>query len=371
MNWTTRPGRSARRATVAATLVAVMSALTTQVMPGAPIDQVSAAGPEPAKMSAYLSYTAATQGKASFRRHARFIDEISPSWWRPADAADGSVSLQQKGVTVEDPTFVAEAQAAGTDVWGVVANYHGKGVWRWDIVSKILNSDSLRAAHVRALVQLALDKGYVGIDVDYENGTRAADRAAFTMFVEELAEALHAVGKQLAVTVQPKLSEPGNQPRHRIQNWHAIGEAADEVRIMLYDYWPDNGQASQSPLPWWKAQAKFAVSQIPAHKLMLGAATYGYHWGGADAPLEDLEWRSIEDLRVRMNAVRSLDTTSRSTRFSYTKRSVRHHVWYEDAGAMVSRARVVRKYGMRGMFFWRLGGEHPRMWRAVRAELDR
>jgi len=322
-------------------------------------------------MMAYLSYTAATQGKASFRQNASYIDEISPSWWRPADAADGSLSLQQAGVTVEDTAFVAEAKKAGSDVWGVVANYHGQGQWRWDIVTKILNNPSLRTAHVKALTKLAVDKGYVGIDVDYENGTRAEDRGVFTLFVQELARTLHAADKELSVTVQPKLSEPGNQPRHKIQDWKAIGAVADEVHIMLYDYWPDNGQASQSPLSWWRAQAKFAVTQIPARKLMLGGATYGYHWAGAESPVEDLEWRSMEDLRVRMNATRQLDSTTRSAHYSFTQNSKKHDVWYEDAGAMVLRARVVRNYGMLGMFFWRLGGEDPRMWRRVRAELDR
>jgi len=323
------------------------------------------------KMMAYLSYTAATQGKASFRQHAAYLDQISPSWWRPASAADGSLSLQQPGVTVEDTAFVTEAKDSGSEVWGVVANYHGKGEWRWDIVTKILNDPTLRATHVRALVDLAVVKGYVGIDIDYENGTRAEDRGVFSLFVKELAASLHSAGKQLSVTVQPKLSEPGNQPRHKIQDWQAIGAVADEVHIMLYDYWPDNGQASQSPLSWWRAQATFAVTQIPARKIMLGGATYGYHWAADKEPVEDLEWQSIEDLRVETDSTRQLDTDTSSARYSFQKNSITHHVWYEDAGAMVKRARVVRNYGLLGMFFWRLGGEDPRMWSRVRSELDR
>jgi len=363
--------RTTRRAILAAILMAATIVLSTGATPVLSPSKVAAVSPAPAKMMAYLSYTAATQGKASFRQNADYIDEISPSWWRPANAADGSLSLQEAGVTVEDTAFVAEAKNAGSDVWGVVANYHGKGEWRWDIVTKILNDPALRRAHVQALTRLAVDKGYIGIDVDYENGTRAEDRGVFTLFVQELATALHAADKQLSVTVQPKLSEPGNQPRHKIQDWQAIGEVADEVHIMLYDYWPDNGQASQSPLSWWRAQAEFAVTQIPARKLMLGAATYGYHWAGAKTPVEDLEWRSIEDLRVQKDATRQLDLATKSARYSYTQNSTTHHVWYEDAGAMVKRARVVRNYGMLGMFFWRLGGEDPQMWHRVRTELDR
>ena len=363
--------RTCGRALLLSLLVGALVTIGTTTISDAALEEAAAEPASRPKMMAYLSYTAAAQGKASYRQHGQFIDEISPSWWRPSDAADGSLSLQQPGVTVEDTLFVDEANEAGTAVWGVVANYYGKGQWRWDTVSKLLNDASLRAAHVRALVRLAVDKGYVGIDVDYEHGTRSEDRAVFSLFVRELAVALHTAGKKLSVTVQPKLSEPGNQPRHHIQNWKAIGAVADEVHIMLYDYWPDNGHGSQSPLWWWKEQAEFAVTQIPADKIMLGAPTYGYHWAGDKSPVEDLEWRSIETLRNQVGASRVFDRATRSARYSFQQSGTRHHVWYEDSGALVKRARVVRNYGLRGIFFWRLGGEDPRMWRAVRTELDR
>jgi len=214
-------------------------------------------------------------------------------------------------------------------------------------VTKIINNTSLRTAHVKALVKLAVDKEYVGIDIDYENGTRAEDRPVFTLFVQEQAKALHPAGKKLSVTVQPKLSEPGNQPRHKIQDWNAIGAVADEVHVMVYDYWPDNGQASRPPLSWWTAQASFAVSQIPGRKLMLGAATYGYHWARAKSPVEDLEWRSIEDLRKRMEATRVHDEDTRSAHYTYTQNSTRRHVWLRGCRCTgPSCSRGVRNYGM-------------------------
>ena len=108
--------RAARRAILAVILVGATIVLSTGATPVLSPSKVAAASPAPAKMMAYLSYTAATQGKASFRKNADYIDEISPSWWRPADAADGSLSLQQEGVTVEDTAFVAEAKNAGSDV---------------------------------------------------------------------------------------------------------------------------------------------------------------------------------------------------------------------------------------------------------------
>ncbi len=48
-------------------------------------------------------------------------------------------------------------------------------------------------AHIRALVR---DRGYDGIDIDYEHSA-AADRRTSSDFVTALAVALHADGKQL------------------------------------------------------------------------------------------------------------------------------------------------------------------------------
>lgn len=322
------------------------------------------------KILAYLSGAAATQGKAAFRQHASLIDEVALSWWRPADAADGTLSLQDPGLTKEDSAFVADVQHQGSAAWGVTANYHGHGQWRWDIVSRILNSTTGRAAHVRSLVELAVARNYVGFDVDYEKATRRADGEVFSRFCHELAEAMHQSGKKLSITVHPKLSQPGSEPRQSVQDWATIGAVADEVHIMLYDYAPASGPASQSPLPWWKAQAKFAVTLMPANKILLGAPSYGYLWKGTGRAAKDLEWRSIERLRRKPGTSRVRDPDTHSVHLTYDMGGLPHHVWYEDARALAERAQVVRKYGMGGLFLWRLGGEDPALWRAVRSELD-
>lgn len=321
------------------------------------------------KFKSYMSYTAQTQGKTAYNNFHTYIDEVLPSWWRPADSADGSLVLQEAGVTVEDTAFVTTVRNNGDRVWGVLANYYGSGNWDWTDTHTILNSASLRTAHVNALVTLAVDKGYCGIDVDYEQGTDANDRDPFTNFCTELADALHAVGKELSVTLAPKLSEPGTQTRHQIQDWAALGAVADEIHVMLYDYDPDAGPASQSPFPWWEDTVNFATSLIPAHKILLGGPTYGYHWAGS-AVVEDLEYQDCESLRISKSATRQYHATDRSPFFTYTEASVTHTVYYEDAESLAERATLIREWGLRGMFLWRLGGEDTALWADVSAALE-
>ena len=115
-------------------------------------------------------------------------------------------------------------------------------------------------------MNLAAAGGYDGIDLDYEN-LRASDRAAFTSFVQHLAGALHAQGKLLTVNVYAKTSEPGTWDGPQAQDWWAIGQAADQVRIMTYEYsWSTSPPGPIAPVNWVNDVIGYATSQIPPGK---------------------------------------------------------------------------------------------------------
>jgi spore germination protein len=125
----------------------------------------------------------------------------------------------------------------------------------------------LRTVNITNLVNLAITGGYDGIDLDYEN-LRATDRTAFTTFVREVASALHAQGKLLTVNVYAKTSEPGTWDGPRAQDWQAIGQVADQVRIMTYEYsWSTSSAGPISPVNWVNDVIAFARSQIAPEKI--------------------------------------------------------------------------------------------------------
>lgn len=313
---------------------------------------------------AYISYTDQARGVAAVRANWSRIDEVCPSWWAPA--ADGSIVLQQPGVTVEDTTFVADAKAAGLRVKPALANYYGGGTWNWALLSTILNDPTLRATHVAAVVSLCQNKGYHGIDLDYEHGN-GTDRAVFTTLVQELATALHQVGLLLSVVVHPKQSEPGPSAKTQTQDWAAIAAAADELRVMLYDYDPDAGPTSQSPISWWGNVTTWALTQVPASKLVLGAPTYGYDWvDGQPTNWVDGMWAELEVTRAARGATRNYSTTLEAPWFTYTtSNGVNRTVYYENTQSLTAKAVIVRDNDLHGMHFWRAGGEDPDLWLSI------
>ena len=72
----------------------------------------------------------------------------------------------------------------------------------------MLHHPALLKQHVSAIVALVLAHHYAGIDIDYEN-LHAADRHVFTVFITDLAAALHAHGKMLSVAVFAKTTNAG------------------------------------------------------------------------------------------------------------------------------------------------------------------
>ena len=136
------------------------------------------------------------------------------------------------------------------------------------------------AAQVASIVALTEREHYAGIDLDYEN-LHAGDRQAFTTFVTRLARALHARGKVLSVAVFAKTTNAGTDPRNLAQDYAAIGRAADQVRLMAYDYhWASSPPGPVAPISWVRAVLRYARTQIPASKIILGVPLYGYDWVG-------------------------------------------------------------------------------------------
>jgi spore germination protein len=272
------------------------------------------------------------------------------------------VTVQEAGRVDDSAAAVAALRAGGARVLPAVANYRDK-TWDRTVVAGLLADPARRHAHVARIRELVRQRGFDGIDVDYEH-LATADRAGFTALVSELAAGLHADGKLLAVTLHPKSSEPGPQPKNRAQDYAAVGRVADEVRIMMYDYhWDTSTPGALAPIGWVRRVMTWAATQVPRPKLVLGVATYGYDWVGGRGT--SLMWSEITRRARAVGATAGYDTTVQAPWFRYVDAGgAAHTVWYEDARSTAAKRAVVRELGLGGMHYWRLGGEDPGTWRA-------
>ncbi len=291
------------------------------------------------------------------------VDEISLDWY--VSERDASV-----GAWTEDLGLVAAAHARGVRVLATVADVSVRtGRFTSGLSSRILQKPSRTAAHVAALVDLCVSKGYDGIDVDWE-AVRPRKKDRFSAFIADLAAALHAQGKTLSMALGAKDSEPGTWSAPQSEDYAALGAVVDEFKVMTYDYSYSNSLPGPiAPLAWIDAVLLHAESLVPASKIMMGVPFYGYDWIGRRGT--SVTYDEAEDLVVRYGATVSHDPSGEAT-FGYVDGGGRTHaVYFQDRAALVAKLRLLTTQhpAVRGIAIWVMGGEDPAFWDDVRAAL--
>ncbi len=121
-----------------------------------------------------------------------------------------------------------EGTATGVEVGGgrlLIPTIVGSGEDTAAVVNDILADDSLRQQHVDAIVQLAKDGGFAGIDLEYSSVDPDL-REKFTSFAQALGKALRDDGRRLSLTLPP----PG--PQREAYDWPVLGQAADIIKVL-------------------------------------------------------------------------------------------------------------------------------------------
>src|SRR5579883_2591050 len=139
-----------------------------------------------------------TAGAQTFAAHAEWFDAIHPDWY--ALNADGVSVRALQGA--DDPTVVQAAQAHHVVLMPLIAAVEDPSY-----VRNMIAGAATRSQLEQALVQLATQHGYDGVDIDFEHLWQASDRPGFSAFMTELAQALHAAGKRLSIAMPAQVDD--------------------------------------------------------------------------------------------------------------------------------------------------------------------
>lgn len=290
----------------------------------------------------------------SVQLNAGKLDEANPGWYTVV--ADGSIA---KNWNAENPTWLAAM--SGLDILPTIKNYDDAiGRFNGDLVAQIVNDPQKREAHAENITQLVVLRAYSGIDIDYE-AVPAASRAGLTQFLSTLAAKLHAAGKKLSVTVHAKTSDGDDWKGPGAQDYAQIGQHADSVKIMAYDFhWNGSEAGPISPLQWLEQVTAYAVKTIPAEKVLVGLPWYGYDWVGTRAT--GITFREASNLITTNNLTVGRNADGEAT-FTYGN----HVVFFQDATSYRRKVEMLTaKFpGIGGFAHWRTGAEDPEIWQTV------
>jgi spore germination protein YaaH len=330
---------------------------------------------------------------ASLQDHAASISLVGAQWV----TVDGCGNLSSR----DDQTLNLFALAHGIGVLPSLLTMSG-----W-LNHRLLTDEAVAAQTVGQIVEYVMAEGYPGFDLDLE-GVDPPDRAAYTAFVMALSTALHERGKLLALALPPKTRDTTTGWAGAF-DYAALGAQADLVTIMAYEFsGPFSGPGSIAPYDWVDQVLAFTTSQVPAEKVLLGLAFYGYDWDTTSGRTRPLSYGQAARLAERYQVPIGLDPASRSAVFRYqapagdappagpavpplqheiTNRDAapcpvagppapqppswpalppttirEHEVWLEESASAAARLGLAERYLIGGVATWRLGIEDPRVW---------
>lgn len=275
-------------------------------------------------------------------------------------------------VDLDDQVLIAMAQGGGAAPLMHLSTLTEEGGFSNDLAHLVLNDMAVQGALIDNIQATLKAKGYRGLDVDFEF-VFAGDALPYAAFIRALSERLNPLGYPVVVALAPKISADQPGLLYEGHNYRALGEAANEVLLMTYEWGYTYGPPmAVAPLPNVRQVVEYALTEIPAEKIWLGVPNYGYDW-----PLPFVQGQtratSISNqyavtLAQRYGAEIRYSDYAQSPWFRYTDNGgTVHEVWFEDARSIRAKLALIPEYGLNGAGYWNLMRPFPQNWRILNA----
>lgn len=254
----------------------------------------------------------------------------------------------------EDRWMVRQAAVRGVGAALVLTPLDRMGQFSNFLISALLADEAAQDRLLEQVEQTMAQKGYSALNIDFEY-ILARDRDRFTAFVRRAADRLEA---PVTVCLAPKSSPDQRGQLFDGKDFPALGEAADRVLLMTYEWGYKYGPPlAVAPIDAVRRVVEYAVSVIPAEKISLGLANYGYDW-----PLPFIRGRTVArtigsieavDIARRNRTNIIFDNPSQSPWFQYTDDcGTAHVVWFEDIRSWQAKFDLIREFGLTGVGIW-------------------
>ena len=318
-------------------------------------------------------FTGTEESYASLQAYSDYLDMLSIDVFNVQD--DGTI------VQYDDLGAADYANEHDIPAYACVSNYRDEPLYDFDPALARAAIQTHKETFLSQLVEIAHDERYTGINIDLESIAYSddieADRAAFTAFIDELAARLHAIGKELIISVPAKFAESPDDDWAYPYDLAALGQAADYLQLMTYDQhgpWSEPGPVAG--LDWVEAGTAYAAELVDPAKLLLGLPAYAYDWdlgafaAGEEDAVADLYWTDMPGLLALPGAQVGRDTAADSPFLRYSLDGDEHVVWYEDAASIRAKASLAGRYHLGGIAVWALGQEDASFWQAAHEPLQ-
>jgi len=351
--------------------------------------------------SGWLPYWKQQAGAQDTALNLDKLHEISPFSYEVK--SDGTLVDKLKINEGFWPAWLSAARDMKIKIIPTIAWFDGQGL------HNLLSNKKKRIAHEDAIAKLVKTQNFDGIDIDYE-AKRAETKEYFSTFLYGLAIRLHPMGKTLSCTIETRIpptsrySYTGTPDDYLYSNDYVqINKYCDQVRIMTYDQGiidvdldvtkgGDKLYAPVSDPDWVKKVLTEATKTINPKKIMLGIPTYGYEYQvtaqNGIITYERLRSHTFVQAMARATSTGSVPTRNNAGELSFTyatssyvygvspnltwtlgsalnavlanaktASSTIRFVSFADAKSAEGLIAVAKKFGLRGVVFFKLDGD--------------
>jgi uncharacterized protein YraI len=193
---------------------------------------------------------------------------LNPGEVLPSEIADLVTELYSAGVSLGEGGILLAETLSDVDEGEAYREFLTASATDMGPLQQLLADEAARQAHVQALSDLAIRRGYDGVNLNYR-GVSPAQAEGFTRLVAGLAERLQPAGLQLVVTVPAPIRGAGWWETAGYQ-WTALAAHADRLLVDLPldpDAYIAGGTVDQL-LNW-------AITQVNRYQLLAGINALG------------------------------------------------------------------------------------------------
>lgn len=242
------------------------------------------------------------------------------------------------------------------------------GAFSGELGQVVLENDALQNTLMDSIVAEANRVGrFSDVHFDFEF-LPASMREPYNQFLRKAVARLHPEGLLVSTALAPKTSAAQAGQWYEAHDYRAHGEIVDFVVLMTYEWGYSGGPPlAVSPIGPVTDVVEYALTEMPADKIMLGQNLYGYDWTlpfveGGDYARAVSPQQAITLARENQVAIQ-YDWEAQAPYFFYTdNEGSEHEVWFEDGRSIQAKFDLIQQYQLRGISYWKLGLSFPQNW---------
>ncbi len=293
------------------------------------------------QVSGWVAWWKEKEAYATIEKYHSNLSSISPVWFE----LNTKSKIDEVG-TMDKAAIVSKLKSYGLKVIPTLGSSEIKSTELSTFLNDPIETNLFIDSLITRLTTLKVD----GIDLDFED-IKLADKDKFTAFVTRLEQKTSKNNLTLSVTIHAKT---GNNDWEGSlgQDTQQIGQLADEVRVMAYDYHTkDSGAGAITPTNWLQNVVKYSQQNIPKEKLVIGLPSYGYVWN-KNGDFGDFQYDEFVNFTSKTKPTITRDTESGEQVYNDTA----YVGWLSDATAISKKVTTVQTMGVNRIVIWNIGG---------------